>query len=249
VIEELVAKPLEELMNKDTGTAYLFKHRSRDGACATTPGCCLRSLCLSLFLSRCYLLATAVFYVCHVCFGASDLKRLFYLVSHRPGLTLIEKVAPRLREFVRGLGTDIVAKEQKGEAGPKDGEDSHGFVKQLMALHDDYMNIVKECFKEHMLFQKALKEAFEDFINQETTVSKLLAKFVNDALKKGSKINQADLDGTLNNVVKLYGYIREKDVFEREYQLHLSARLLQGTSESDLSEKSMIAKLKVRRMA
>jgi cullin 3 len=43
----------------------------------------------------------------------------------------------------------------------------------------------------------------------------------------------------------LYGYIREKDVFERDYQMHLCQRLLAGSSESEHSEKSMISKLKV----
>lgn len=110
-----------------------------------------------------------------------------------------------------------------------------------------------------------LEQAFEDFINQESTVSKLLARFVNDSLKKGSKVDQNEIDGTLANgffflifdsffflsffcfcvVVMLYGYIREKDTFEREYQTHLSHRLLNGTSQSEHSEKSMIAKLKV----
>jgi len=42
----------------------------------------------------------------------------------------------------------------------------------------------------------------------------------------------------------LYGYIQEKDVFERDYQLFLATRLLAGLCESEHSEKSMIAKLK-----
>jgi len=45
-------------------------------------------------------------------------------------------------------------------------------------------------------------------------------------------------------VVFLYGYIQEKDVFERDYQLFLATRLLAGLCESEHSEKSMIAKLK-----
>lgn len=63
--------------------------------------------------------------------------------------------------------------------------------------------------------QKSLKKAFEEFINKDNRVSKLLAKFVNDVLKKGSKVNVRDVESTLDNVVFLYGYISEKDVFER----------------------------------
>jgi hypothetical protein len=58
------------------------------------------------------------------------------------------------------------------------------------------------------VFQKALKKAFEDFINKDNRVSKLLAKFVNDVLKKGTKVNIKDVEATLDNVVFLYGYIQ-----------------------------------------
>ena len=40
-----------------------------------------------------------------------------------------------------------------------------------------------------------------------------------DVLKKGSKVNVRDVESTLDNVVFLYGYISEKDVFERDYQV------------------------------
>jgi hypothetical protein len=72
-------------------------------------------------------------------------------------------------------------------------------MRQLMTLHDQYRAVVRDCFKDAQCFQKALKEAFEDFVNLEGTVSKLLAKFANDALKKGTKIEQSELDSTLNN--------------------------------------------------
>eukprot|EP01084_Bolivina_argentea_P158572 276206_1 len=42
----------------------------------------------------------------------------------------------------------------------------------------------------------------------------------------------------------LYGYIRDKDIFERDYQQYLASRLLQNLSKSEQSERSMIGKLK-----
>ena len=103
---------------------------------------------------------------------------------------------------------------------------------------------VVSSFEKTQVMQKSLKKAFEEFINKDNRVSKLLAKFVNDVLKKGSKVNVRDVESTLDNVVFLYGYISEKDVFERDYQIFLSNRLLMGLCESEHSEKSMIAKLK-----
>jgi len=94
------------------------------------------------------------------------------------------------------------------------------------------------------VFQKALKKAFEDFINKDNRVSKLLALYVNDLLRAGSKLNVKNLEATLDNVVFLYGYIQDKDVFEYDYQHFLANRLLMGLCESEHTEKSMIAKLK-----
>lgn len=87
-------------------------------------------------------------------------------------------------------------------------------------------------------------QAFEDFINMDPGVSRMLAKFVHDVLSKGSRVAQKDVDQTLDNVVFLYGYITEKDVFEHDYQRYLANRLLMGLCESEHSEKAMILKLK-----
>jgi len=104
---------------------------------------------------------------------------------------------------------------------------------------------VNVCFERAQVFQKALKKAFEAFINKDDRVSKLLANFINDILSRGNTIALPEgIDKTLDNVVFLYGYISEKDVFERQYQLFLSHRLLNGLCESEHVEKSMIAKLK-----
>merc|ERR1719384_2886177 len=56
--------------------------------------------------------------------------------------------------------------------------------------------------------------------------------------------NSGEMEKTMDNVVTLYGYIRDKDIFERDYQTYLSHRLLQDLSESEHAEKSMIGKLK-----
>jgi hypothetical protein len=96
-----------------------------------------------------------------------------------------------------------------------------------------------------MVFQKAIKTAFTEFINMDSRVSLLLAQFVHDLLQKGSRFKVDDLEETLRHVAFIYGYIREKDVFEMEFQKYLARRLLEGTSRSEHTEKSLIGKLKV----
>jgi len=132
-----------------------------------------------------------------------------------------------------------MGKEAKG--GDKS---DHELIRSLIDLHDRFLNIVKTQFQSEQVFHKALKEAFEEFINKEYYTSALLARFANDILKKGTKIAISDLENTMDHVVMLYGYIRDKDIFERDYQQYLSSRLLQDLSESEQSERSMIGKLK-----
>lgn len=149
-----------------------------------------------------------------------------------------------------GAPSDAAAAAAGGDSKEdKDGgdaaESNHDMVTKLIDLHANYNRIIKTCFESNPVFQKALKKAFEDFINRDDRVSHLLSKFVNDVLKKGSTITHKEsLQATLDNVVFIYGYIQEKDVFERSYQLALAHRLLNGLCEHEHNEKAMITKLK-----
>jgi cullin 3 len=51
------------------------------------------------------------------------------------------------------------------------------------------------------------------------------------------------VDQVLNNVVSLFRFLADKDVFEKYYKQHLSKRLLGNNSVSEDSERLMIAKL------
>jgi len=197
-----------------------------------------------------------------------DLSRLYRLFSKYP--EDLQPIADLFGSYIKKCGANVVDNRPKGAAGaavaPSVASDSkeeskeqeskelasgsaeanHALVRALIDLHEQFANIVKICFLNHQIFQKALKSAFEDFINRDARVSKLLAKFVNDVLKKHSKISttKEGVENILDHVVFLYGYISEKDIFERDYQLYLSHRLLMGLCESEHYEKSMIAKLK-----
>jgi len=92
-----------------------------------------------------------------------------------------------------------------------------------------------------------MKEAFERFINKEYYTSNYLARYVNDFFRKGgmaSNFKDDELDEQMVHIVMLYGYIRDKDVFEQKYHAYLSNRLLNDTSASEAIEKKMIGKLK-----
>jgi len=168
-----------------------------------------------------------------------DLARLYRLYTCVPGGN--NKIAEAVKVHICSLGNTFIQKSKEAKGGDKS---DHELIRSLIDLHDRFLKIVKNQFQSEQVFHKALKEAFEDFINKEYYTSALLARFANDILKKGTKIAISDLENTMDHVVMLYGYIRDKDIFERDYQQYLASRLLQDLSESEQSERSMIGKLK-----
>eukprot|EP00485_Elphidium_margaritaceum_P002331 CAMPEP_0202686960 /NCGR_PEP_ID=MMETSP1385-20130828/2697_1 /ASSEMBLY_ACC=CAM_ASM_000861 /TAXON_ID=933848 /ORGANISM="Elphidium margaritaceum" /LENGTH=767 /DNA_ID=CAMNT_0049341651 /DNA_START=114 /DNA_END=2417 /DNA_ORIENTATION=+ len=168
-----------------------------------------------------------------------DLARLYRLYSCVQGGN--SKIADSVKVHICSLGNNYIQKSKEAKGAEKS---DHELIRSLIDLHDRFLKIVKTQFQSEQVFHKALKEAFEEFINKEYYTSALLARFANDILKKGTKIAIADLENTMDHVVMLYGYIRDKDIFERDYQQYLASRLLQDLSESEQSERSMIGKLK-----
>ncbi|CAE8712684.1 unnamed protein product, partial [Polarella glacialis] len=92
----------------------------------------------------------------------------------------------------------------------------------------------------------ALKQAFESFLNKDTRTAQYLSLFVDDMFRKGLKGMSSDVevDASLEQVVTVFRFLQDKDVFENFYKQHLARRLLTGRSVSDEAEKSMISKLK-----
>eukprot|EP00497_Spongosphaera_streptacantha_P000994 TRINITY_DN166_c0_g1_i5.p1 TRINITY_DN166_c0_g1~~TRINITY_DN166_c0_g1_i5.p1 ORF type:complete len:494 (-),score=137.03 TRINITY_DN166_c0_g1_i5:2-1483(-) len=175
-----------------------------------------------------------------------DLARLFRLYQALAIDKGLQPIADAMKRHVCQLGRTHIEKSQElaKEKGGGSGDKNHELITNLIKLHDRFLNLVKGSFQGDQLFHKALKEAFEDFINMNYFTSNYLAKYANDILRKGNRASVMDLDKTMDHVVMLYGYIRDKDIFERDYQTYLAHRLLQDLSESEQSEKAMIGKLK-----
>lgn len=72
-----------------------------------------------------------------------------------------------------------------------------------------------------------------------------MAKYCDLLLKKSSKNpEEAELEDTLNQVMVVFKYIEDKDVFQKFYSKMLAKRLVHHMSASDDAEASMISKLK-----
>lgn len=187
-----------------------------------------------------------------------DLARMYRLFQRIPkGL---DPVADIFKEHVEAEGMKLVkevteaveAKKEKETGKPsKDSGTSYEqhYVRQVIELHDKYLQYVSTCFCNSSLFHKALKEAFEAFCNKTVAGSssaELMANFCDNLLKKGGSERLSDeaVEETLEKVVKLLAYISDKDLFAEFYRKRLARRLLFDKSASDDHERSILTRLK-----
>jgi len=179
---------------------------------------------------------------------SEDLKRMFRLFSRLENGR--NPMAAIVESFISSMGHEIINQRQaRLDGGDKDRNDDPVFVKALLALHAKYLNVIKEDFMGHALFQKALKDAFVEFVNKNIglyTNAELLSTYCDRVLKSGGeKLNETEVDETLDSVVQLFSYLTDKDLFAEIYRNQLAKRMLNQRSASNDAEKSMIMKLKV----
>lgn len=182
-----------------------------------------------------------------------DLSRMYRLFCRVPkGL---EPVAAIFKQHVTEEGNTLVkqaedaANNKKPEKKDIVGQQEQAFVRQVIELHDKYLQYVSDCFVNHSLFHKALKEAFEVFCNKgvaQSSSAELLATFCDNLLKKGGseKLSDEAIEDTMEKVVRLLAYISDKDLFAEFYRKKLARRLLFDKSANDDHERSILTKLK-----
>eukprot|EP00954_Amorphochlora_amoebiformis_P003651 282900-Amorphochlora_amoeboformis.AAC.1 len=240
-------------LREDSCSAYLIKCEAALNAETARVKAYLHKSTLEPLILKCYqellkthqntLLnkATGMFYLLEEKQN-DDLKRVYELYARYP--EDLPAIGEMFRTQVQKEGKAIVKRTNDTVKGKSQQDEKHVLVTSLITLHRHYDNVVRQCFGHHQVFQKALKTAFESFINENDSVSKLLALYAHDVLKKGSKVNVGNVEKTLDHVVFLYGYIRDKDVFDHDYQQLLQERLLKRKCSSEANERAMIAKLK-----
>ena len=160
------------------------------------------------------------------------------------------------------LNTSSTAAAAEGGAGGKMEKTvdaatySKEYVRTLLDVHKKYNALVIEAFKNDKEFVTALDKACGKFINSNAVTQEgggggsskspeLLAKYCDLLLKKSSKNpEERELEDTLNQVMIVFKYIEDKDVFQKFYSTMLAKRLVHGLTASDDAEASMISKLK-----
>ncbi|RKP19863.1 Cullin-domain-containing protein, partial [Rozella allomycis CSF55] len=128
--------------------------------------------------------------------------------------------------------------------------DPKAYVECLLKTYQKYAGLVAETFKGDSKFSACLDKSCREFINRNSVCEnslkspELLARHADNLLKKGGKYESLDLEESLNQIITIFRYIEDKDVFQKFYSKFLSKRLVYGLSISEDSEGSMISKLK-----
>ncbi|XP_023329332.1 cullin-1 [Eurytemora carolleeae] len=176
-----------------------------------------------------------------------DLGRMFQLVSRIPdGLTELKTL---LEVHISEVGLSAIEKlGQEAQNDPKI------YIQTILEVHRKFDSLVMRSFNRDGGFVASLDKACGKFINNNNVTKvadssskspELLAKYCDALLKKSSKNPEdAELEETLNQVMTVFKYIEDKDVFQKFYSKMLAKRLVQGMSASDDAEASMITKLK-----
>jgi cullin 1 len=175
-----------------------------------------------------------------------DMQRMYNLLSRIPdGL---DPLRARFEAHVRKAGLAAVEKV----AVDADKLEPKVYVDALLEIHTQYQGLVKQAFKDEPEFTRSLDNACREFVNRNKVCAngsnkspELLAKYTDALLKKSATgAEESDLEITLTQIMTVFKYIEDKDVFQKFYSRMLARRLVHTSSSSDDAETSMISKLK-----
>ncbi|CAP34853.2 Protein CBG17038 [Caenorhabditis briggsae] len=162
----------------------------------------------------------------------------------------LEALRQALQDYVTKVGREAL--EQRCQEAL---QDPKIYVHTILEVHQRYQGLVERSFSKEVGFVKSLDTAAIAFINRnavtekapETRVLKspeLIARYCDLLMKKNSKMpDEMEMDVLQKNVITIFKYLEDKDIFMKFYTKHFSKRLLNEQSASDEAESSFISKL------
>ncbi|KAF2813832.1 Cullin repeat-containing protein [Mytilinidion resinicola] len=125
------------------------------------------------------------------------------------------------------------------------------YAEALHKTHAQYQSLVNHSFNGDSGFMQSVDNACREFVNRNKIClsgsnksAELLAKYTDTVLKR-SILTMAtdDRETRLTQIITLFKYIEDKDVFQKHYSEMLAERLKQNILVSNRAEKRMISKL------
>lgn len=185
-----------------------------------------------------------------------DLRRMFNLFHRIPQGLL--PMALTFKKFVLTQGSDVLQARHNAmmrlkTEGKRSTVDDPITVENLLNLHRKMKKMVMGLFSKDNRFQRALKEALQDVINTDVTHDtsnvEILVMYTDRVLGGKIKLCEEDLERVLEELLDLFLFISDKDLYSELYREQLAKRLLSKRCVSLHAEKSMIVKMKTQQGA
>ncbi|CAF3872290.1 unnamed protein product [Rotaria sordida] len=133
-------------------------------------------------------------------------------------------------------------------------DDPKLYVETILDIHKEFFQVAQKVFDNDEYFIAFVDKACGNFINHNAVTvavdnarksAELLARYCDILLRKGNKIKIGiDIEEKFNQIMIVFNYIKDKDVFEKFYSKMLAKRLIGKLSASKDYEESMILRLK-----
>ncbi|KAJ5901966.1 Cullin-1 [Penicillium taxi] len=206
----------------------------------------LTATCLQVLVSDHTLLLRDEFKILLENERQEDLARMYRLLARiQDGLDPLRTI---FETHVRKAGTAAIDKLAA------DGENVEPklYVNSLLQVHARYRKLVDDAFQGESEFVRSLDNACREFVNRnsvcKTTSAKspeMVGKYVDSLLRKGNKAaEESEVEGILLQIMIVFKYIEDKDVFQKFYSKMLAKRLVSSISVSDDAEAFMLGKLR-----
>ncbi|CAF3028948.1 unnamed protein product [Rotaria sp. Silwood2] len=159
-----------------------------------------------------------------------------------------EPIQKAFEKQIYDIGIDVVNRTSATA-----NKDPKTYIEAIIEIYVRFFKVVKEAFDCEHGYMTALDRACGKFINDNAIVkeaqksaksAELLARYCDLILRKGNKIELGDIEEKINEIMIVFNYIQDKDIFQKFYGRLLAKRLVEQLSVSDDCEESLITKLR-----
>ncbi|XP_028409348.1 cullin-2-like [Dendronephthya gigantea] len=171
-----------------------------------------------------------------------DLGRMYSLM--KSSVTGLRSMVQLLEDNIKEKGLETV-RCIDAEKTP------HNYVDALLRIHRKYFNLINNTFNGDKAFFKALDQACYVIVNTEKSSKKssqsaeLLARYADSILKKSQRnLNESEQEEKMADIIIVFKYLDNKDVFQMFFAKMLAKRLIHNLSVSMDAEENMINRLK-----
>jgi len=177
-----------------------------------------------------------------------DLELMYNLLNK---VELLNELANSFGVHIRELGMVILKYRKQLIDEKRDKVSNTEYVDKLLGVHNKYIPIIKKYFKNDSMFQKSFHSSFETIMNrtipgQTITNAEIMVYYCDRILKANSTdLSDEDSEKLLMNILDLFMYLCDKDLFGDIYRKMMSNRLLNNRCKNMDLEKNIIGKLKI----